>query len=375
MKTSTLRLLATLLCAQIILAGSLAIAPAAEKAPSAAELKKREDELRKREMELRKKQEVEQQKKFAEQKKKFVEQQKKAIEQQKKAIAAQKKAYDADQKRLAEMVKKKQEEDAKRAAAEKKKKQEAAKANPPPKSTPAATAKATPAKTPKAVPAAVAPRTPAVSRPVVSSTPGAPASTEPKWSTLFDGKSTAFFRGSAGDAFPKESWAVEGGALKSIPDATPADLLSRLEYENFEMDFEWKVKPGAKSALVYRTKEADGTSHVGPAMALVNEGKDPKLAPGALAGLLAPSAVEMKPAGEFNQGKLVVLGDRVEHWVNGQKVLEYDWNSPELKKLVGESKLAANADFMSRKNGYLAFQHGGDEAWFRNIRLRRLSLK
>lgn len=367
MKTSTLRLIVTLLCAQIILAGSLAIAPAAEKAPSAAELKKREDELLKREMELRKKQEVEQQKKFAEQKKKFVEQQKKAIEQQKKAIAAQKKAYEADQKRLAEAVKKKQEEDTKRAAAAQKKKQEAAKANPAPKSTPAATA--------KAVPAAVAPRTPAVSRPVVSATPGGPASTEPKWSTLFDGKSTAFFRGSAGDAFPKESWAVEGGALKSIPDAAPADLLSRLEYENFEMEFEWKVKPGAKSALVYRTKEADGTSHVGPAMALVNEGKDPKLAPGALAGLLAPSAVEMKPAGEFNQGKLVVLGDRVEHWVNGQKVLEYDWNSPELKKLVGESKLAANADFMSRKNGYLAFQHGGDEAWFRNIRLRRLSLK
>ncbi len=374
MKTSTLRFLAVLLSAQIATVGSLVVAAEKKGAPSAAELKKREEELRKREIEQRKAAE----KKMVEQQKKFIEQQKKALEAQKKALAAQKKAYDAEQKRLAEVAKKKQEEDGKRASAEKKKrdemtkaaeakkKQETAKANPPPKATPSTPAKPAPAKA-----------VPIVSRPLVSPAP-APAvagSTEPKWSTLFDGKSTAFFRGSAGDSFPKESWAVEGGAIKSIAAAEKSDLLSRLEYENFEMEFEWKVKPGGKSGLVYRTKEADGASHVGPAMALVDEGKDTKLAPGALAGLLAPSGVEMKPAGEFNQAKLVVHGDRVEHWINGQKVLEYDWSSPELKKLVADSKFADNTEFMARKNGYLAFQHSGDEAWFRNIRLRRLSLK
>ncbi len=379
MKTSAIRFLAALIYVQIIFAGSLVVA-AEKKGPSAAELKKREDELRKREMELRKKQEADQRKEAVERQKaaekNFAEQRKKFVEQQKKALAAQKKAYEAEQQRLGEMAKKKEKEDAKRAAAEKKKKQETAKPNPAPKSTPTATAKTPPVAPPKASSAKPPARAPVVSRPVTSPTPAVAVSTEPQWSTLFDGKSTAFFRGSAGDSFPKESWAVEGGALKSVPGAEKADLLSRLEYENFEMEFEWKVKPGGKSALVYRTKEADGASHVGPAMALVNAGADPRLAPGALAGLLAPSgSVEMKPDGEFNKGKLVVRGDRVEHWINDQKVLEYDWASPDLKKAVGESKFAGNDEFMSRKNGYLAFQHGGDEAWFRNVRLRRLSLK
>lgn len=369
MKTSTIRFLAVLLSAQIAMVGSLVVAAEKKDAPSAAALKKREEELRKREAELRKKQEAEQRKAIE---KKTVEQRKKFIEQQKKVLAAQKKAYDAEQKRLAEVAQKKQEEDAKRAAAEKKKKQEAAKAKPAPKPAPAATAKSTPATTPKAAPTKLAP---VVGRPVVSPVPAVAGSTEPKWSTLFDGKNTAFFRGSAGDSFPKESWVVESGAIKSIAAAEKSDLLSRLEYENFELEFEWKVKPGGKSGLVYRTKEADGMSHVGPAMALVADVKDTKLAPGALAGLLASDAVEMKPAGEFNQAKLVVLGDRVEHWINGQKVLEYDWSSPELKKLVADSKFSDNTEFMSRKKGYLAFQHSGDEAWFRNIRLRRLSLK
>ena len=372
MKTFTLRrnrLLAAFLCVQMATCGTFVIA-ADKKAPpsSAAEMKKREEELRKK-----------QEKMFIEQRKN---QEKMLAEQRKKAMAAQKKAYEAEQKRLAEAKKKQQEEEAKRAAAEKKKreetakaaeakkKQEAAKANTAPKSTPSTVAKPTPTKPAPAKPV------PVVSRPVTPPVPaGVVASVEPKWSTLFDGKSTAFFRSSASDAFPEGSWKVADGALRSVAGTEKTDLLSRLEYENFEMEFEWKVKPGSKSGLVYRTKEATGTDHIGPAMALVEGSKEAKFSAGALAGLLTPSPAELKSEGEFNQGKLVVLGDHVEHWINGQKVLEYDWSDPELKKMVGESSLAKTADFMSLKKGYIAFQHNGDEAAFRNVRLRRLLLK
>jgi len=64
--------------------------------------------------------------------------------------------------------------------------------------------------------------------------------------------------------------------------------------------------------------------------------------------------------------------NHVEHWLNGAKVVEYEWDSPEVRALIEKSKFKDMKDFMKEKSGHIAFQHHGDTVWYRNIRIRRL---
>jgi hypothetical protein len=75
--------------------------------------------------------------------------------------------------------------------------------------------------------------------------------------------------------------------------------------------------------------------------------------------------------GEFNRSKIVARNGRVEHWLNGAKVVDYEWTSPDVKALVAKSKFKDMPAFMSQSSGHIDFQHHGEEAWFRNIRIRR----
>ena len=75
---------------------------------------------------------------------------------------------------------------------------------------------------------------------------------------------------------------------------------------------------------------------------------------------------------EWNSSKLVIKDDHVEHWLNDIKVVEYQWDSPEVRDLIKKSKFKDMPGFMKQKSGHVAFQHHGEEAWFRNIRIRRL---
>lgn len=197
------------------------------------------------------------------------------------------------------------------------------------------------------------------------------------WVTLFDGKSTEAFRGFKRDSFPKESWKVEDGVLKTIP-GNGTDVITRDEYESFELTLEWKISPGGNSGVMYHVSEAFNTAwQTGPEMQVLDDSKhkdggNPKTSAGALYALIAPTNKVVKPAGEWNQVRLLVNKNHVEHWLNGRKVVQYELNSPELEKLIAESKFAKMPRFAKEKLGHIALQHHHDEVWYRNIKIRRL---
>ena len=198
------------------------------------------------------------------------------------------------------------------------------------------------------------------------------------WTVLFDGKSTDQLRGYKMKGFPTNNWAVEDGTLHCLPKGGP-DLVTVEKYENFDLEFEWKVSPGGNSGVMYRVAETQGAPYqTGPEYQVLDDdkhgdGKNPKTSSGSLYALIAPnSAKTLKPVGEWNSSRIVMNKNHVEHWLNGAKVVEYTWGSPEVQELVGKSKFKGWSTFMGESSGHIDFQAHGQEVWYRNIRVKRL---
>jgi len=202
------------------------------------------------------------------------------------------------------------------------------------------------------------------------------------WTALFDGKSTDTLRGYKSDKFP-EGWEVEGNVLHVLPGKHGGDLMTKEQFDDFELSYEWKVSPGGNSGVIYKVIETKGAAwHTGYEMQVLDDsahgdGKNPKTSAGSLYALIAPNAnKKLKPVGEWNEAKIIVKGAHGEHWINGRKVVEYEQGSPQLAALIAESKFAKIKDpevpFGSVKKGHIIFQAHGQEVWYRNIRIRAL---
>ena len=199
-----------------------------------------------------------------------------------------------------------------------------------------------------------------------------------EWVVLFDGKLTDKLRGYKQKSFPTNNWVLEGNMLKTVP-GDAIDLVTADDYQDFELEFQWKIKAGGNSGVMYRVAEGeDATWYTGPEYQLLDDdkhadGKNPKTTAGSLYALIAPNdKKKLKPVGEFNSSKIVMKSNHVEHWLNGAKVVEYTWGSPEVKELIKGSKFAKLPKFMAEPTGHIAFQHHGDEVWFRKMRIRKL---
>jgi Domain of Unknown Function (DUF1080) len=199
-----------------------------------------------------------------------------------------------------------------------------------------------------------------------------------KWKVLFDGKSTDAWRGFKQDSFPDKAWKVEGGTFRSVVGSESRDLLTKEKYRNFELELEWKVAPGGNSGVIYLVSEdSDETWHTGPEMQVLDDakhpdGKNPKTSAGSLYGLVAPNKTNLHPAGKWNRVRLIVENGHVEHWLNGKKVLAYELGSDQLTQLIAGSKFKEFPGFAQSREGFVALQHHGEEAWFRKIRIRSL---
>jgi hypothetical protein len=202
-----------------------------------------------------------------------------------------------------------------------------------------------------------------------------------KWETLFDGGSVEKWRGYKKDSFPSESWQVVDGTLRTNPKGNPVDIVTKENYDNFELQLEWKVTPGANSGIMYHAGEDfEEAWWTGPEMQVLDDdkhpdGKNPKTTAGSLYALIAPHDKELKPVGEWNKVKLIVKGNHVEHWLNEKKIVEYELGSPELQKLIAESKFADKPKFAKLPTGHIVLQHHHDEVWYRNVRVRKLKVK
>ena len=185
-------------------------------------------------------------------------------------------------------------------------------------------------------------------------------------------------RGYGRDGFPDGSWVRDASELRTVP-GRAVDLVTLDTYRDFELDFEWRVAPGGNSGVIYRVVEsAEPAWTTGPEYQILDDdlhrdGANPLTSAGALYDLLAPApGKRLSPVGDWNAGRVVVRDGIVEHWLNGAVVVRYEWAGEEVRRLIAASKFRDLAGFMSASEGRLVLQHHGEEAAFREVRVRRL---
>ena len=201
-------------------------------------------------------------------------------------------------------------------------------------------------------------------------------SSNSEWTVLFDGKTVKGLRGYKQSGFP-DSWEVVDGTLKTVP-GHGVDLISEEVYKNFELELEWKVPKGGNSGIFYfATEEGNYIWQSAPEMQVVDDekhtdGKNTLTSAGALYALIAPSVNVVKPVGEFNQVRIKVKNNYVEHWLNGTKIVEYVYGSDMMWGLVAKSKFNKMPLFAKASEGHIGLQGDHGLIWYRNIRIRRL---
>jgi len=197
------------------------------------------------------------------------------------------------------------------------------------------------------------------------------------WRLLFDGKTTAGGRGWKMDSLPS-GWQVVDGTLKRVKPA--ADIITKEKFKNFELSLEWNIAKNGNSGIFYRASEDPGDNAIywsAPEMQVLDDAGHPDgqsrlTAAGADYGLYPSPAGVVKPPGQWNQVRLVVNGNHVEHWLNGVKVVQYELGSPDWEAKVKASKFAPHPRYGRNAEGYIGLQEHEYPVAFRNIKIRVL---
>jgi hypothetical protein len=185
----------------------------------------------------------------------------------------------------------------------------------------------------------------------------------------------AAWRGYRQADFPAESWTVEDDALRVLPQGPQVDLISRKRFGDFDLSFEWRLPVGGNSGLLYRvTEEYEAAWQSGPELQLLDDsvhpdGRVPETSCGALYGVYAPEGRRCCPAGLFNIAHVSMRGSRVEHWLNGARVLACDLASQDFRRRASNSKFSYFPQFARAAEGHIVLQHHATDAWFRHIRI------
>jgi hypothetical protein len=197
----------------------------------------------------------------------------------------------------------------------------------------------------------------------------------PGWKSLFDGKTTAGWRGYRSKTMPA-GWQVIDGALTRVDSA--GDIVTNDEYADFELELEWKVAEGGNSGIFYRVSEdSDYPWRTGLEMQVLDDarhpdGRSPLTSAGSLYGIYPAPRGVVRPAGEWNAVRIVVNGHHIEHWLNGVKVVEAEVGTPDWKARVKQSKFATMPGYGRNDTGHIGLQDHGDRVAYRNIRVRIL---
>ena len=156
------------------------------------------------------------------------------------------------------------------------------------------------------------------------------------------------------------------------------DIATVKEYGNFELKFEWKVEAGSNSGIMYRVSLGDRAPYFsGPEYQVLDDakhrdGKNPTTSAGSLYALYAPEGKKLLKVGEWNTGKIILSGSKVQHFVNGKKVVDVDMSTDAWKEKVAKSKFAKWTKFGKNSSGHIVLQDHGDKVWYRNIQVKVL---
>jgi hypothetical protein len=232
------------------------------------------------------------------------------------------------------------------------------------------------------------------------------------WRLLFDGKTMNGWDDPSKKTPPGNGWTIEDGCIKPVRrPGIREDLVTRDSFGDFELTFEWKISAGGNSGVKYRIQDlvqlrpgvqgqrfedqvaasirdrVTGRPERGEIYAVAFEyqvidntlhadaRRGPKYQAAALYDMVAAEKDATKPVGEFNQSRIVLRGDRVEHWLNGQKVVDAsltEAGKTSERRWTVQSPVYRLLTEQPKKRTPVAIQHHGDEAWFRNIKIRPL---
>jgi len=196
---------------------------------------------------------------------------------------------------------------------------------------------------------------------------------------------TSVWRGYRQMSFPKQGWTAADGELRHAAGGGGGDLVTIEQYGDFELLFDFRLAPKANSGVMWRVAEThDTTWQTGPEFQVLEDatyGAQPTdmHACGAMYGLVPPAEGKtMRPAGEWNSGRIRVRNGVAQHWLNGFKVAEAriadERGQParEWLDLIAASKFKDYEGFGVQSRGHLAIQDHGDEVAYRNVRARHL---
>ena len=217
------------------------------------------------------------------------------------------------------------------------------------------------------------------------------------WQLLFDGSTATGWEGFQGTPFPTRSWSIEDGTIRTLADNSGGDIVTVSEFENFELVFDWKLVKGGNSGVKYLVQKAWASPgyrpHLspeakrrsmlratGPEYQLLDDENLDRLkrgweysSCGSLYLLYKPASDKpVRPASEWNTSRIVVRGTHGEHWLNGVKVLEYEFNSPDFLMRVEQTKFKRVPGFGFKGPGHIALTHHNHPVWYRNIKIRAL---
>lgn len=201
------------------------------------------------------------------------------------------------------------------------------------------------------------------------------AEREAGWRLLFDGETLDGWRSYYSDDLPG-GWRVEQGTLHRFDGG--GDIITQDEFANFELSLDWRVAEGGNSGIFYLAAlGSDNIFMSAPEMQVLDDaghpdGQDPLTSAGSNHGLHPAPRGVVKPAGEWNHARIVVDSGRVEHWLNGVKMVEYVLGSVEWTVLVKNSKFNEWPEYGTARSGHIGLQDHGDPVWYRDIKLREI---
>ena len=187
---------------------------------------------------------------------------------------------------------------------------------------------------------------------------------------LFDG--TSLDQWTTPDGKPVgPGWEVVDGVIHlDKAKGKAGHIVSKQEYDDFDLYFEWKIAPGGNSGLKYRVRKYGGQV-LGCEFQIFNKKADPKSSTGSLYLLYPPNAENtmLNADGEFNSSRVVVLGNQIEHWLNGKLIVQATVGSAEWDSGVESSKFSSAPNFGRNRFGKIMLTDHGAEVWYRNLRI------
>jgi Domain of Unknown Function (DUF1080) len=208
------------------------------------------------------------------------------------------------------------------------------------------------------------------------------------WKLLWDGRTSAGWRGAKLTTFPAQGWEMRDGVLSVLQTegreaAAGGDIVTVDEYENFELTLEYRLTRGANSGIKYFVNTALNTgagSAIGCEFQLLDDAVHPDAKLGVngnrtnagLYDLIPPRNVRFNGIEAWNRARIVVRGTHVEHWLNGFRTVEYERGTQEWRALVDHSKYTIWPNFGEAKRGNILLQDHGNAVSFRSVKLRPL---